>query len=140
MANPTGEGSFINGESQAAELLAALSPNERKRILKCINTKNPQVARTLSQKCLDFNTILNLNQHEFNQLSRAINPKVLGIALKNTPVPFQKQILLKLERQYAEISYNTLISPQMNESPNIKRAQARVLEVGLKLLRNRQVL
>lgn len=139
MANLNEAETFINGEAQAAELLAALSPTERQRILKYINARNPQVAQTLTQKCFNFNAILNLNQHEFNQLSNAINPKVLGLALKGATVPFQKQILSKLDRQYAEISYNALISPQINEDTNIKRAQARIVKVALKLLRNRQV-
>ena len=140
MANQREGETFINGEAQAAELLTALSPDERQRILKHINVKSPQVAQNLGQKCFGFKAILGLDGDEFDQLLNVISPKVLGIALKGSPIPFQRQVLAKIERPYAEISYDSLVSPQMNGRDNIKRAQERVVEAALKLFRNRTIL
>ena len=128
-------GTFINGEAQAVEILTSLSQVEREKILKYINARNPQVAKSLTQRCFGLDALLDLGQDELNQLSNTVNPKILGIALKGASIDFQKQILLKLRRQDAEICYDALISPQMSEDATVKRAQARIVEVATKFLR-----
>ena len=133
MEDLSGTGTFINGEAQAVEILNSLSATERQRILRQISAKNPQVARELTQKCFNFDALLKLQEDEINQLSNMVNPKILGIALKGAPVNFQKQILHRFYRQYAEICYDALTSPQMSEETTIKRAQARVVEAAVKI-------
>ena len=119
---------FINGEAQAAEILAALSQAERQRILMHISIKNPQVARELSRKSFGFNALSELNEVDFDRLSRLLNPKILGIALKGASIHLQRTVLSKLDRSYAEVSYDALTSPQMNEPEKIQRARDRVVE------------
>ena len=137
MADSAEIATFINGEAHAVELLSALSPEERQRILQYISARSPQVARELSQKCFNFDALLDLEDIELEQFSGVVTPEVLGIALQGASSRFQREILRKLQRQYAESCYNALSSTRRGNE-TVKRAQTRVLESVAFLLQNRQ--
>ena len=129
MMNATNGGRYIDGEAKAAEILTALSLEDRERILRYICTKNPPMGRGLSQKCHSFDTLVSLGAREFRQLSSRIHPKVLGIALKQISEDYQREILGRLDRDYAEQCYEALVCSFKDESSMVSRAQARVMEV-----------
>ena len=133
MADLTETGKFINGQMSAVEILTALPEMQKERILNYINGRNPQMARELSQKCFNFNTLLKLGLEELQQLSRAVKPQVLGIALKGVSIHWQRQVLGQLQRSYAEKCYAALSSSLISDTPTIRRAQAKVVEAAAPL-------
>ncbi|MCY4643062.1 MAG: hypothetical protein OXB88_00425 [Bacteriovoracales bacterium] len=137
MADTGNGGTFINGEVHAVEILTALPPGERQRILQYINARNPQMAKNLSQKCYHFNTLSELEEHELKEFATHFHPKILGLALKGAAVDFQKQILSKLDRRYAETAYEALSMQEVNGRATVKRAQERVVEALGKFLNSR---
>lgn len=136
-ANETG--SFINGKAQAIEIMQSLTPAERNRIIKHIKIKDPGLANDLVQQSVSFNSIKNLETHDIARISNFVDARIFGIALKGVSLDVQRDILSKLDREYAEVSYGYLISPQASDDRNIKRAQDKVIGVLTRLYKNKQI-
>ena len=132
-------GRYVNGKKQVIELLQALTPAERNRILKHIRIKNPTMANELGQKSFSFASIRDLDGHALSRVSTYANPKIFGIALKGISQENQRTILSKLPREFAEIAYNALLAPQGNDARSIERAQDKVLNSVSSLVKNRQI-
>lgn len=139
MAKAGETGSFINGKAQAVEIMQALSPAERNRILKHIRVKDPGLATDLAHQSFSFKSIRNLEPHDLNRVSNFIDARIFGISLKGISIDDQRGILSKLDRNFAEVAYGALISPQASDERNIKRAQDKVLGVLTRLYKNQQI-
>lgn len=132
-------GRFINGKAMAAEILQALTPNERQAILKHIRVRDPGMATDLVQQSFSFKSISNLDSHDLIRVSNYVDARIFGIAIKGVALENQREVLRKLDRDYAEIAYTSLTSHQANDMKNIKRAQEKVLGVMSSLYKERQI-
>ncbi len=139
MANAGETGSFINGKAQAIEIIQALDPAERSKIIQLIKARDPGLASELAHQSFSFKSIKNLNSHDLIRVSNFLDARIFGISLKGVSIDDQREILSKLERDYAEIAYGALISPQASDERNIKRAQDKVLGVLSRLYKNKQI-
>ena len=120
-------GTYINGKEQALEILKLLTPNERNRILSTINLKNPSLAKELKQNSISSRDLEEYSMDYFLNLFTRIKPEILGIALKETSLSFQKAVLKTAPREYAEKAFKALmmnIPPSKNET--IVRAKSLV--------------
>ncbi len=132
-------GKFIDGKAHAIELLQALTPAERNRILAQISLRDKSLAAELSQGAFSFRNLKDLNQHALIRVSQLIDARVFGISLKGNSIDIQKNILSKLPREYAEVAYNYLLSGQANDERNIQRAKDKVLTTVSKLVKQNQI-
>ena len=122
-------GIYINGREQALEILKMLNPEERNRILKTINIKNPGLANDLSQNCSSPNDIQNFKSEDFLVIFSNVKPEILGLALKNTSQNFQRSILKLAPRQYAETAFSFLIMDlPLEKRETIVRAKKLILQ------------
>ena len=122
-------GIYINGREQALEILKMLNPEERNRILKTINIKNPGLANDLSQNCSSPNDIQNFKSEDFLVIFSNVKPEILGLALKNTSPNFQRSILKLAPRQYAETAFSFLIMDlPLEKRETIVRAKKLILQ------------
>ena len=122
-------GIYINGREQALEILKMLNPEERNRILKTINIKNPGLANDLSQNCSSPNDIQNFKSEDFLVIFSKVKPEILGLALKNTSQNFQRSILKLAPRQYAETAFSFLIMDlPLEKRETIVRAKKLILQ------------
>lgn len=119
---------FINGKSQAISMLKLLTREERNRILSQIKIKNPTLAVELNNNCVCFNDIEHLSDHALISLMDKTRPQVVGLAIKNSSVDFQKRILKIAPRDYAEEAYQILRTPlETGQKKLIERAQNKIL-------------
>lgn len=125
----------INGKGQIIEMLQMMPSHERSTLLKNIKIRNPAMAQELSEQSFSFNSLESFEDHQLTLILNYLNPQVVGVALKNSSVGFQRRLLTLCQRSFAEKAYTTLISPVVDEAQNIKRAQTRFLQAALDLYR-----
>ena len=102
-------GIYINGKEQALEILKLLSHDERTRILNSINLKNPSLASELRQNSMSSRDMQEYSTSDFKKIFNLVKPEILGLALKQTSMIFQKKILKMAPRSYAENAFKTLM-------------------------------
>lgn len=120
---------FLNGKALAIEMLQGLSRDERIKILKILKIKNPQLSDELAQQCFLFSDLDNLSDNELRFIFKHVSPPIVGMALKNVDVHFQRRLLSLADRDYAEKAYKVLTTSYSTEKKDIKRAQSKIIEV-----------
>jgi flagellar motor switch protein FliG len=132
-------GVFLNGRAQVIEMLQYMTADERQRILKHIQVRNPQLAEELIEKSLTFDHLDRLSDEDLSLIFSYIKPPILGIALKSVERTFQRRLLSLAPRKYAEEAYEVLMTPIANEKRDSKRAQQKVVGVLVALKKRNQV-
>lgn len=132
-------GTFINGKEQVIEILRLLSPEEKAKLLSNIGHRNPAMARELSEKCLSFDNLKQLSDAELKRVMSAINPKIIGVALKGCDIEFQRRTLAVISRDLAEEAFEVLTASLANERSTVPRAQDKLLSMALELNRKGQI-
>lgn len=126
MSNTTPQnGVFINGKAQVIDMLKHMSEDEKTRILNMIRIKNPTLAQELSTETLTFDSLIKLNDVSLKRVAQLVPAKIMGIALNNMPTGFQRDVLTRVDRHYAEEAFTTMKA--MVNQEQIRRAQAKIL-------------
>jgi flagellar motor switch protein FliG len=133
--NKENKGVYINGKAQIIELLKVMEGTEKEKLLRLISARNPAMARELQEKSFSFNNLMNLTDLQIKSTLNQLNAQIVGIAMKGCHPKLQKRILSLAPRAYAEEAYETLLGPVRNEARDIERAQERILNVVLQVLR-----
>ena len=134
-----GTGVFINGRAQAIEILQLLSPGERKKLLKNMRVKNPQLADELVEKSFTFSELDQLRDHDLKVIFDYIKAPILGMALKFSNRNFQRRMLSLAERGYAENAYEAMMASYKNEKEMAKKAQNKVVSLLVSLSKKKQI-
>lgn len=134
------EGSiFLNGKAQIIEMLEFMNPEEKAKLLNNIKQRNPALAIELQEKSLTFNDLNKLSDHEIRLFFSHIKPQILGVALKEVNVDFQRRVLALAPRDYAEAAYEILIKP-IRDSRNIaKKAQNKIVSIMIAMSKKGQI-
>ncbi len=130
---------FINGRSQIIEMLKIMPLEEKQKLLHHIRVKNPLVAQELTENSISFSNLENLNKQYIELLSRNVPASILGIALKSSPMSFQRKVLSSVKREYAVTAFKYMRTPLKNEISDCKRAQNKVIGILSKLMRNQLI-
>lgn len=131
-------GVFINGKGQIIEMLQMMNSQERNLLLAKVRIKNPQLADELSEQCFSFSDLNNLTDHELSQIFNYIGAQVLGMALKNIDVQFQRRLLSLPQRAYAEEAFRVLKTSYKNEKKDCARAQSKIIETLIAIRRDKR--
>ncbi|MBF0311766.1 MAG: hypothetical protein HQK52_00020 [Oligoflexia bacterium] len=126
----------LNGKKQVVDLLRILSPTEKKRILRGIKQKNPQLAQDLISEGVDIEVISELSQEQLYRLIHHLSPEILGLALKTVSKKLQQNILRLCERSYAEVAFSIMTNAYDHDETKMQQAQEKVLETALGLFGN----
>lgn len=127
---------FLNGKAQVIELLRLMAPAEKDHLIKSIRLKDPSLAGELSEKGASFKDLRRLNDDDLSTLISHINPQIMGLALKEAPLAFQRRALCQARRPYAEEAFQILTTTYATEKRDSQRAQDKVLAVLSRLTKS----
>lgn len=138
--NPNEKGVFINGRVKAFEILKRLEEKEKTGLLRKIGIKNAKLAEELADNSYNFSQIYRLSDNNLKLIIANIPAGIFGVALRNLDREFQKRVLTLAHRSFAEKAYETLSMDLSDEQINIQRAQAKISEVMLALIKNKHII
>jgi flagellar motor switch protein FliG len=137
--NPHEKGVFINGKVKALEILKRLGEKEKTDLLKKIGQKNARLAEELADNSYNFSQVCKLSDNNLKMIFANVPAGIFGIAIRNLDRDFQKRALTIAHRTFAEKAYETLSMELPDEGLNIQRAQSKISEIMLSLIRNKQI-
>jgi len=120
-------GVFLNGKAQIIEMLKIMPEKEKQVLIKNLKIRNPQLAGELISKSFSFKDIFQLGDAQLKLTFSRINPKIIGMAIKDLPMNYQRKALTLLSRESAEVAYDTLTTNIPNEAAIVEKSQKKVL-------------
>lgn len=133
----TENGIFINGKKQVIELLQKMDAGDKARLLKNLRTRNPVLAKELTESCLSFESIWDLSDECLKTVVNQVQPTILGLALSLVHVKNQRRVLSLLSREQALRAFDIMQKDLTGNRHECSRAQLKVLEVAMNLQRNK---
>ncbi|MFP5386800.1 MAG: FliG C-terminal domain-containing protein [Bacteriovoracia bacterium] len=130
-------GIFINGKKQVIELLQRMEAADKSRLLKNLRTRNPALAKELTESCISFESIWDLDDECLKTVVSQVQPAILGLALSLVHVKNQRRALSLISREQALRAFDIMQKDLTSNRSECQRAQAKILELALNLHRNR---
>jgi flagellar motor switch protein FliG len=130
-------GVFINGKKQVIELLQKMDAGDKARLLKNLRTRNPSLAKELTESCLSFESIWDLDDECLKTVVSQIQPTILGLALSLVHVKNQRRALSLISREQALKAFDIMQKDLTANRNECIRAQSKILELAVNLQRNR---
>jgi flagellar motor switch protein FliG len=139
MSNQNNEknGVYINGKNQVIELLRMTDRAHKTKLLQYLRQKNPALARELTESCISFESIWDLNDDGLKTILAQVQPTILGLALNLTQVKNQRRALSLVSKASAEKAFEILKKDLSANRIDCQKAQKKILELALELNRNR---
>ncbi len=130
-------GIFINGKGQVIELLQQMNAADKAKLLKNLRVRNPTLAKELTESCISFESIWDLDESGLKTLVSQVQPAVLGLALSLVNVKNQRRALGLIPRESAVRAFEIMQKDLSSNRSECNRAQQKILELALSLHRNR---
>lgn len=130
-------GVFINGKKQVIELLQRMDAADKARLLKNLRTRNPVLAKELTESCICFESIWDLDDQSLKTVVSQIQPAILGLALSLVHVKNQRRALSLISREMAIKAFDIMQKDLTGNRNECIRAQQKILELAINLNRNR---
>lgn len=130
-------GVYINGKRQVIELLQKMDNADKARLLKNLRTRNPALAKELTESCISFESIWDLDDECLKTVVSQVQPAILGLALSLVHVKNQRRALSLISREMALKAFDIMQKDLTANRNECFRAQQKVLELALNLHRNR---
>lgn len=135
--NAENGGIFINGKKQVIELLQKMDAGDKARLLKNLRTRNPVLAKELTESCISFESIWDLSDECLKTVVSQIQPTILGLGLSLVHVKNQRRVLALISREQAIKAFDIMQKDLTSNRNECFRAQAKILELAVNLHRNR---
>lgn len=135
--NPDSNGIFINGKKQVIELLQRMDSADKARLLKNLRTRNPVLAKELTESCISFESIWDLDDECLKTVVSQVQPAILGLALSLVHVKNQRRALSLISRDLALKAFDIMQKDLTGNRNECIRAQQKILELAINLHRNR---
>ncbi len=133
----TENGIFINGKKQVIELLQRMDAGDKARLLKNLRTRNPSLAKELTESCISFESIWDLDEECLKTVVSQVQPAILGLALSLVHVKNQRRALSLISRDQAIKAFDIMQKDLTANRHECFRAQQKILELAVNLHRNR---
>lgn len=130
-------GIFINGKGQVIELLQSMNAADKARLLKNLRVRNPTLAKELTESCISFESIWDLDEAGLKTIVSQVQPAILGLALSLVHVKNQRRALGLIPRESAVKAFEIMQKDLSNNRNECHRAQQKILDLALSLHRNR---
>lgn len=130
-------GIFINGKNQVIELLQRMDAGDKARLLKNLRTRNPVLAKELTESCITFDSIWDLDDQCLKTVVSQVQPAILGLALSLVHVKNQRRALSLISREMAIKAFDIMQKDLTGNRNECFRAQQKILELAINLHRNR---
>ena len=119
---------FLNGKNKLIKMFQLLSETEKNALLSKVGQKNPKLAEELRFKSITFEKVFTINEKEIRMLFQQVNPSILGISLKGSPIKYQKKVLSLAPREYAEKAFQMMTSKINDEDNSIMKSRQKVID------------
>lgn len=130
-------GIFINGKGQVIELLQQMSASDKSRLLKNLRLRNPSLAKELTESCISFESLWDLDDAALKTVVSQVQPTILGLALSLVHVKNQRRALGLIPREMAVRAFEIMQKDLSGNRNECQRAQQKILELAISLHRNR---
>lgn len=130
-------GIFINGKKQVIELLQMMDAGDKTKLLKNLRVRNPALAKELTESCISFESIWDLNDECLKTVVSQVQPAILGLALNLVHVKNQRRALSLISREMALKAFDIMQKDLTGNRHECMRAQQKIVELALNLHRNR---
>lgn len=130
-------GIFINGKKQVIELLQRMDAGDKARLLKNLRTRNPVLAKELTESCISFESIWDLDDEGLKTVVSQVQPTILGLGLSLVHVKNQRRVLSLISREQAMRAFEIMQKDLTANRSECLRAQSKILELAISLHRNR---
>jgi flagellar motor switch protein FliG len=137
MSKNTENGIFINGKKQVIELLQRMDSSDKAKLLKNLRTRNPALAKELTESCISFESIWDLDDECLKTVVSQVQPAILGLALSLVHVKNQRRALSLISRELALKAFDIMQKDLTGNRTECIRAQQKILELAISLHRNR---
>lgn len=138
MTAKTNENSiFINGKGQVIELLQQMNAADKAKLLKNLRVRNPTLAKELTESCISFESIWDLDEAGLKTVVSQVQPAILGLALSLVHVKNQRRALGLIPRESAVRAFEIMQKDLSGNRNECIRAQQKILDLALSLHRNR---
>lgn len=135
--NSDSNGIFINGKKQVIELLQRMDSADKARLLKNLRTRNPVLAKELTESCISFESIWDLSDECLKTVVSQVQPAILGLALSLVHVKNQRRALSLISRELALKAFDIMQKDLTSNRNECIRAQQKIVELAINLHRNR---
>lgn len=135
--NAENGGIFINGKQQVIELLQKMDASDKAKLLKNLRTRNPTLAKELTESCISFESIWDLKDECLKTVVSQVQPAILGLALSLVHVKNQRRALSMISRDMAIKAFDIMQRDLTANRSECFRAQQKILELAMSLHRNR---
>jgi flagellar motor switch protein FliG len=132
-------GVFINGKKQVIELLQRMDATDKVKLLKNLRLRNPTLAKELTESCLSFESIWDLDDECLKTVVSQVKPAILGLALSLVHVKNQRRALSMISRDMAIKAFEIMQKDLTSNRSECLRAQLKILELAISLQRNRVI-
>ncbi len=133
----TENGIFINGKKQVIELLQRMDAGDKARLLKNLRTRNPVLAKELTESCISFESIWDLSDECLKTIVSQVQPAILGLALNLVHIKNQRRALSLISRDMAMKAFEIMQKDLTSNRNECIRAQQKIVELAVNLHRNR---
>ena len=130
-------GIFINGKKQVIELLQKMDSQDKARLLKNLRVRNPVLAKELTESCISFDSIWDLDDECLKTIVSQVQPAILGLALNLVHVKNQRRALSLISRDMAIKAFEIMQKDLTGNRNECQRAQMKIAELAINLHRNR---
>lgn len=137
--NNSENGIFINGKKQVIELLQRMDSADKAKLLKNLRSRNPVLAKELTESCISFESIWDLDDGGLKTVVSQIQPTILGLALSLVHVKNQRRVLGLIPREMALKAFDIMQKDLTSNRNECFRAQQKILEMALSLHKNRVI-
>jgi flagellar motor switch protein FliG len=128
---------YIDGKNQVIQILRALAPEERSKLLNNMRKRNPALANELVLKSYSFLNLLDLEDFDLQLILRSVNHNILALAISHLEANHQKRILRLVDRSKAERTFEAMQAP--SKKSHSAKAQNKILDIAAKLVEQRQI-
>jgi flagellar motor switch protein FliG len=135
--NNAENGIFINGKKQVIELLQRMDSADKAKLLKNLRTRNPVLAKELTESCISFDSIWDLDDEALRTIASQVQPAILGLALSLVHVKNQRRVLSLISREMALKAFDIMQKDLTGNRNECLRAQQKIAELAINLHRNR---
>lgn len=136
-SNAENGGVFINGKKQVIELLQRMDAPDKAKLLKNLRLRNPSLAKELTESCLSFSSIWDLDDECLKTVVSQVQPAILGLALSLVHVKNQRRALALISREMAMKAFDIMQKDLTSNRSECIRAQQKILDLAVNLQRNR---
>ena len=135
--NNESNGVYINGKRQVIALLQRMDATDQANLLKNLRMRNPSLAEELTESCISFESIWDLNDESLKTVLSQTKPAILGLALSLCHVKNQRRALSLISREMALKAFDILQKDLTSNRNECIRAQQKILELAMGLNRSR---